>query len=45
MEQPLTDVTRRPEASATKASAEKGKLLAERIGKHILNIIEAEFPA
>jgi creatinine amidohydrolase len=32
-------------ASATKASAEKGKLLAERISEHILNIIESEFPA
>lgn len=32
-------------ASATKASAEKGKLLAERISEHILDIIETEFPA
>jgi len=31
-------------ASATKASAEKGKLLAERISGHILGIVEAEFP-
>jgi creatinine amidohydrolase len=31
-------------ASATKASAEKGKLLAERISEHILRILETEFP-
>ncbi|MGW3623021.1 creatininase [Streptomyces sp. NPDC000880] len=32
-------------ASPTKASAEKGKLLAKRISEHILDIIETEFPA
>jgi creatinine amidohydrolase len=31
-------------ASATNASAEKGKLLADRITEHILSILEAEFP-
>jgi creatinine amidohydrolase len=31
-------------ASATNASAEKGKLLAERISEHILDIIASEFP-
>jgi creatinine amidohydrolase len=31
-------------ASATNASAEKGKLLAERISEHILGIIGSEFP-
>lgn len=32
-------------ASATKASAEKGKLLAGRISEHIVGILETEFPA